>query len=138
MSTRVYKAILITGYAIGILIFLLACGTAEQGPGIFYLPTEEFAPKFNKLIEWKLGLDERRAKGCRREINESGIDVETYRTTFNRQLAAENYRDARTTFEYLLEDVRYYDQRVRHAGCPLHLPDARYQIPAPSDLPYLP
>lgn len=131
MSTRVYKAILISGYAIGILIFLLACGTAEQGPGIFPHSEEEFAPEFNKLIEWNLGLDERRAKGCRREINESGIDVETYRAMFDRQLAADNYRDARTTFEYLRDDVRYYDQRVRHAGCPMHLPDARYQIPAP-------
>ena len=130
MSARVYKAILITGYAIGILIFLPAC--VQPGPGLFYLSTEEFAPEFNKLIEWKLGLDERRAKGCRQEIEESGIDVESYRATFNHQIGAENYRDARTTFENLLEEVRNYDQRMRHARCPLHLPDARYQIPAPA------
>ena len=130
MSARVYKAILITGYAIGILIFLPAC--VKAGPGIFYVPLEEFAPEFNRLIEWKLGLDERRAKGCRQEIKESGIDVESYRATFNDQLTAENYRDAQTTFENLLGEVRYYDQRVRHARCPLHLPDAKYQIPAPA------
>ncbi len=130
VGTRVYKTILITGCVIGILIFLSAC--AEEGPGIFYLSPEEFAPEFNKLIEWKLGLDERRAKGCRQEVKEPGIDVEIYRAKFNHQIAAENYRDARTTFENLWEEVRHYDQRVRHARCPLHLPDARYQIPAPA------
>ena len=130
MSTRVYRVILIIGYAIGILIFLPACGNV--GPELFYLSREEFAPEFNKLIEWKLGLDERRAKGCRQQIEESGIDVESYLAKFNHQLAAENYKDAQTTFGNLRLEVRHYDQRVRQARCPLYLPDAKYQIPTPA------
>ena len=130
MGTIVYKVILVAGYALGTLILLPAC--AKSTSGLFDLSPEVIAREFNKFIEWKLGLDERRAKGCRQEVKESGIDVGPLPDTLNRQLAAENYEDARATFDLLRLQVRDYDHRVRQAGCPLYLPHAKYQIPTPA------
>ncbi len=130
MGIRVYKVILVASYALGILMLLSACG--KPTPGLFDLSPGAIVREFDKLIEWNLGLDERRAKGCREEVKEFGIDVGAYRTTLNRQLAAENYEEARTTVDLLRLQVKDYDHRVRQAGCPLYLPGAKYQIPTPA------
>ena len=112
---------------LGFLFLLTAC--AEEGPGTFFASNDQFGPEFDKLIEYKLGLDERREADCRRQVEDPKIDVEEYTKNFYEELNRENWQSAREIYDNLFQEVRLYNQIVHHAGCIFELPGAKYPVP---------
>ena len=101
------------------VVLVLSLGCAEQGPGLFPFPPEEFQPEFDKLVDWKTRIEAARERGCRKPLAESGIDVDGYRADLARHLERRDYEKARAMYRGMRAEVWQYDRKARHAGCPL-------------------